>query len=370
VIRRGLPLVSALAAGALLVAGSSPVRADTPPSAWDKARDPGAGDRWALHARVERMLDPVGGEDASPVDDELRLQVARSILEEADAEHSPDLRLRIDLALVYGKMAENEHRLDLDQKVIDLLAPIVEQAPGHEEMREALHALCAAYMRFDRPHEEIATWRRLIALVVGDRFRIVPMMNMGEALMRLGRLGEARETFEDAIRLYPSIPNTSNANLTYALLLWDMAVVLDRSGDPQRALDTAKTAEEWNWGQVVGVGNFQTARSLTGWDAIRDSKNVFFVPEWERDWYLALGYGAAARATPDPRDGAKLWAEAEAHWTTYIDGASSRTPPDRWLPVARVRREHAHAERVADERRGAKLPPRAAAPGITSWSDP
>ncbi len=376
---RRAPWMAPLAAIASMVL-AAPSHADTPPSAWDVARDPAAADRWALHVRVQRMIFPVGEEGSSAMDDELRLQVARNMLEEVDAAHGSDLRLRVDLGLVYVKIADSDQRLDLYEKAIDLLAPVVEKAPDQEDMREVLHELSSAYMHLDRPRDEIATWRRLLARSLEDRFRILPLMNMGEAQMRMGRLAEARDTFDEAIRLGQAVLNSSTANLALALLEWDMAVLLDRSGDPARALDTAKKAEEWSWAQVVGAGPLQTARTLNGWDAIRDSKTVFFVPEWERDWYLALGYGAAARAAADPRDAAKLWAEAEAHWTTYIDGASTPTTrpghgheshesDPRWLAIARVRRERARAERLDRERRAARLPPRPAPP-ITSWSDP
>jgi hypothetical protein len=94
-----------------LVLATSVVRADTPPSAWDFARDPAERDRWDLHVAVERLLHQRANEDASPFPEarrtaELHLEQARQLLEEADAEHSPDVRLRFDLGIVYQQMGE------------------------------------------------------------------------------------------------------------------------------------------------------------------------------------------------------------------------------------------------------------------------
>ena len=49
---RLLPLAAVLA----LAAAACPARADTPPSVWDKARDPSVSEHWALHLRVQHLL--------------------------------------------------------------------------------------------------------------------------------------------------------------------------------------------------------------------------------------------------------------------------------------------------------------------------
>src|SRR5580700_1422747 len=82
-------------------AAVSPARADTPPSVWDVAKDTAEGDRWALHVKVQRLLHslPAGAPEFLELrrDQELRLESARMLLEQADASHSPDARLRFDL---------------------------------------------------------------------------------------------------------------------------------------------------------------------------------------------------------------------------------------------------------------------------------
>jgi len=184
------------------------------------------------------------------------------------------------------------------------------------------------------------------------------MMNMGEAQMRLGLIDDALGTFREVIRLCAGLPNTDSIISTHVLTLWDLAVALDRSGDPRGAIETAARAKSYSWQQVVLSGPVPAVRTVTGWAVIRDMEGVFFVPEWERDWYLALGAAAGAVAAKDARDEAAYWALAERHWGRYVSGSSGAHGRDPWLPIARLRLDHARAQRFAADRRAAGLPPR------------
>jgi tetratricopeptide (TPR) repeat protein len=335
-------------------------RADTPPSAWDLAKDPAARDRWELHVRVMRLM-PRHVRRGS-AEDELRLEAVRAVLEGADAAHSPDVRLRFDLGIVYEDLANLLWRDDLRLKAVSVLAPAVDASPDHPAATGALDALVDAYAKLGRPREELAVWRRYVPRLLDDRVRAPSLMNMGEAQMRVGSLDEALDTFRAALRLCEELPNSIAVNEWYALTLWDLALALDRSGDSVTALDTAAKARAWSWqkpgGQIVGT--------VTGWDAIHDTEDVFFVPAWERDWYFALGHAAAARASSDPRDSARSWAAAERHWNTYTTGSEATGGRDPWLSIARARRDHARAERLRAESRAAKL--RARPPANEPWT--
>jgi tetratricopeptide (TPR) repeat protein len=336
--------------------------AETPPSVWDLAKDPAEQGRWALHMQVERLMHPAIGEGGLRFDDELRLEAACALLEEADAAHSPDVRLRYDLGTVYSALSSRQRRLDLEQKVIDILAPVLAGPlePDDSAATGALEALVYAYAKLDRPTEELATWRRYIPRLVDDRVRATAMMNMGEAQMRLGRVDEALGTFREVVRLCGELPNTPSVGSTYVLALWDVAVALDRSGDPRGALETAAKAAH------VDLGG------RTGAYLISRDPDVFFVPEWERLWYLALGAAAEAREAQDPRDAAVLWASAEHSLDQYVERSSSgggaAGGKDPWLAIARVRLDRARAERQGANKKAAaaKLPPRPAAHG-TAW---
>jgi tetratricopeptide (TPR) repeat protein len=347
-------------------------RADTPPSTWDIARDPAERDRWALHRRVDRLLHPPPPEDPmaldSRQDDELRLESARILLEESDAAHSPDVRLRFDLGTIYEQLATIDKRNDLQQKVVDVLAPALEEYPDGPAATDALEGLVYAYAKLDRPKDELATWRRYIPRVLDDRARVAPLMNMGEAEMRLGLLDDALATFYEGMSLCEALPNSGGINATYALTLWDVALVLDRNGDSPASLEMASRARAWTWTEVTGAGAAQMARTVTGWDVIRDENDVFFVPDWEREWYLALGDAASARQASDARDAALLWQQAETHWDAYIGRSTASGRPDPWIGMARTRQERVHTARVKAEKRASALPPRKAV-GTAPWDD-
>jgi tetratricopeptide (TPR) repeat protein len=332
----------------LVVSVGGLARAESPPSVWDIAKDPAERDRWALHMRVQRLMHPPVGEGALRLDDELRLEAARAMLEEADATHSPDVRLRFDLGVAYSALGSLQRRNDLQQKVIDVLAPALASADATDDAAAtgALEALVYAYAKLDRPHEELATWRRYIPRLVDDRVRATAMMNMGEAEMRLGRVDDALGTFREVVRVCGELPNTPGVGSTYVLALWDVAVALDRSGDPRGALDTASKASH------VDLGG------RTGAYLIARDPDVFFVPEWERLWYLALGAASEAREADDAGDAAVLWTAAERSWGQYVSRAEASGAHDPWLAIARVRLDHARTQRLDAQQRAAKLPAR------------
>ena len=330
--------------------------ADTPPSVWDLAKDPTEHDRWDLHVRVERLLRAPISDDVLPSeqrrDDELRLEAARAMLEQADAATSPDVRLRFDLGVVYERLAVDQSRQELFQRAVDILAPALESAPEHPATTPALEALVEAYAKLDRPRDEIGVSRRYVSRLVDDRARTLTWMNMGEAEMRLGRLEDAIGTFRNVLQVCGALPNSSTRNTTYALTLWDLGVALDRSGEARAGMEAAAQARQLSWDEVGPMG---LPHSVTGWDAIRDHQNVFFVPDWEREWYLALGTAVAARAEQDARAAAEIWAVAELHWATYVARAAE-TGDNKWLAIGRLRQARAHEERARAEQRAAKQP--------------
>ena len=120
--------------------------------------------------------------------------------------------------------------------------PAVDAAGAESWASEAFADLALAYAKLNRPREELATWRRYIPRIVDDRARVGAMMNMGEAEMRLGHVDDALGTFREVLRLCGDLPNSGNVGSTYVLTLWDVAVALDRSGDPGEAIDNAAKA--------------------------------------------------------------------------------------------------------------------------------
>jgi tetratricopeptide (TPR) repeat protein len=340
-----------LACGGLLWSAHI-AHADTPPSAWEVAKDPAVRDRWQCHVRVAQLLAPLHVDDEAATDPrverELRLEAARSLLEEADAAHSPDVRLRFDLGTVYYEIGDEQGwRADLYQKAIDVLSPAVDAFPNAPGTTAALETLVYAYTKMNRPSEELATWHRYIPRLEDERARAVSMMNMGEAEMRLGRVDDATATFREVLRMCGELPNSGST--TYVLALWDLAVALDRAGDPSAALEAAGRASRMT---ALGAGGIPT----TGAALIAHDRSVFFVPEWEREWYLALRDSAAAKDAKDIPTAAERWAQAERHWGRYVERASAEASADVFLPVARLRLQQAASRRLAAEKQAAKLP--------------
>jgi hypothetical protein len=215
------------------------------------------------------------------------------------------------------------------------------RAPGTfegEGLNAALESLAYSFAWLNRPREELAAWHRYIPRLMDDRVRATDLMNMGEAEMRLGRVDDAVATFREVERLCGTLPNTPGVVQTYVLDLWDLAVALDRSGDPQGAMENAT--------QAVHMKGMALMRS-------DPRSGVFFVPEWERLWYLALGAMAEAREDKDLAEAVRYWMNAEHQWDEYIAEAGV-DGKDPWLAIAKVRRERTHQELEAAKKRAGK----------------
>ena len=262
---RSRTLRGSRAGGAPFFRPSRASQADTPPDAWDLARDPSVRVRWDLHVRVQQLLD--GVLDGAPAEglgavSGLPLAAARAELEGAGAASSPDIRLRFDLGIVYQRLASIEERDDLYEAATRVLAPALAMAPNHPAAVRAFEALTAAYDRLDRPAEEVASTRQYIDRVEDGRVRAVGLMDMGEAEMRLGHVDDALATFRDVLQICAA---TSGTIVTYALTQWDLAVALDRSGDARSALETAAKARQVSW-EVEGPHGPTEARHRMGRD--------------------------------------------------------------------------------------------------------
>ena len=173
---------------AAIVGPARAARADTPPDVWDFAGDPTERSRWNLHVQVERLLNRPGTDDTPPQvrrrDQELHLEAARALLEEAGASTSPDVRLRFDLGLVYQQLASLQGMVDLFQSAVDVLGPAVAAAPDDPASTRALGALADAYAQLDRPRDEVDVSQRFVARVADNRERAQTMMNMNRLYMR------------------------------------------------------------------------------------------------------------------------------------------------------------------------------------------
>jgi tetratricopeptide (TPR) repeat protein len=323
---------SAFVAALVLAVGAplSAARADTPPGAWDIAKDPAARARWQLHVNVTELF--VLSRKLRDETEGLRDAVlgrARALLEEANAAESPDVRLRFDLGLI-------DYELDRYDLAVKVLEPALAMAPDAPAAVAALENLAFAYAKLDRPKEERHAYERYLRVQTDVGARATTMLNLAECMMRDGDLEEAVAEYEEA---YQYVTHASvDLGITLPLIVWGQAVALDRSGERSEALVKATFATQLDPGEAI----------------IGHHPSVFFVPAYEREWYLALGATVHANEAKGSRDAAARWREVEAHWEKYLAAAHA---DDRWLALAKAHLAKATAKRIAEEKAAGKEPP-------------
>jgi hypothetical protein len=153
--------------------------------------------------------------------------------------------------------------------------------------------------------------------------------------MRLGHLDEAVAGYREVIsRIEHSGLLGSTEYVTLVLARWGLAVALDRIGDPVESEQVAFVASEAD-PQERFIGN-------------PDEHEVFFVPAYERDWYLALGRIQHARHALQADVAFHRWSLVVQTWQDYLGRASKN---DRWLALARAHLASAQVELHASEAR-------------------
>jgi tetratricopeptide (TPR) repeat protein len=298
-------------------------RADTPPTRWDRAVDPAAGQRYATHVLARELIDlPVQRVGALR---NLNLERARVLLEEAGAATSPDVRLRFDLGEIYIQLEHYE-------PAIGVLKPALELAPRHPAAADAWFEVAIAYAKLDRTPEEREAYKNYLAVATRDEPRGTAMLNAAEAEMRLGHLDDAVAGYREAMAYAEALGGLA-AFETSVLCEWGLAVALDRSGDPAGAMAAAKHAAERD-----------------PQESIIRSRNVFFVPEYDKFWYWGLGRAERAKQAADPRVALFLWRLTEQNWASYLAQGQNQAP-DRWVALARAHLEQARTARQSAERR-------------------
>jgi tetratricopeptide (TPR) repeat protein len=331
--------------------------ADTPPSRWDRARDPAVGDAWRLHLEVSEMV-VTAKSDKNKADSQRIFGEARDALLRASAASSPDMVLRFDLGEVDTELEHyGEAKKVLEQALTD--------APDEATAERAWSSLATAYAKTDDSKKEIEAYDKLLGMTlwVGERARIVS--NRAEAEMRLGRLDDAIAGYKDALALVESVAGLQSLDSDEILSRWGLAVALDRAGDP--------TGSQREVRLLLGEGGM----------SVLHQDFVFFVPSYEIYYYVGLGWdeiakrpGAFRDRAVTPRDVAEDWFRTEEIWGRFVTGAEAAglvceekvscagssqadcdrrkreaCPEDRWLHLARTHYEHAHKERLVSEKR-------------------
>lgn len=322
-----------LGPGLALLLVAAPAAAETPPSAWERARDPEAAVAYDVHEQVQRRLALLMADEESiprGSDRERDLRAVLPILQHAQAETGKSALLRFDLGFVY--MALKNY-----PRAAEIYRGAVRDFPDHPGTEQGWLRLALACGHLGDNACERAAYTRVLELQTEGFARITPSLNLAETQMHLGNLREAVEGYREVVRLSGHYP----ARETGPLALWGLAVALDRSGDRVEAERAAKLAAD--------VEHLSGKSKL-----LHDVETAFFEPAWEISWYDAIGFVVQAKAAPTARDAARLWAEAEK---SYGDFVKRGTPAnDRWAPIAKARLAQVQLERKRAEERAAREP--------------
>ena len=323
-----------------LLSFSATAAADTPPSVWDRARDPATADTYRIHLEVQRRL------AQSPPRDfgfsgagESQKDTVRAMLERLHADKSADVRLRFDLGLVY-LMLSTSQAPTFYKRAAEVLGAALALAPEHPAAEEGWSRLAEACGHIGDHDCERRAYGEVLRLTTEEGDRGTSTLNLAETEMHLGNLREALVGYREALRIASRSPSRTLAPLA----MWGLAVALDRSGDRIEA-DR----------QALEVLATQASSGLSG---LLRSSGVFFYPDYELGWYDGVGAAAQARKPGiSPAEAARHWKAAEDAFAGYVRAATRPGITDRWLDLAKVRLATAKAERERAEKRRGKSPP-------------
>ena len=305
---------AALGGAWLLAAAPLPARGHTP-TVWDRAHDPSLAESNRIHHEVQNLRYLSFFLRSTSTTRQEQLVRALQLLEEVDAEHSHDVRLRFDLGSLLSLIGD-------EKRAAQVLESAIAMAPEHPAVVDAYWSLAIAYVKLGRFDDEIAAYEEFLRRQTVAYQRARALCNRAESQLRRDRLGEALRDYRESLVLQPED----------VLCHWGSAVALDRSGDAPAAMAEAKTA--------IAFDPLDQELSNPG---------VFFLPPYERFWYEALGAMVRAQQIDDPATTVLWWDAAVAKWAGYLAYAPA---DDRWVPLAKAH-EASCQKRVTEAKKAA-----------------
>lgn len=266
---------------------------------WDFARDPAlaAGDK--LHRELQSFRYMSYFLRSNTTSRQEQLGRSLRLLEEIDAEHSRDVRLRFDLGALLLLGGD-------EKRAASVLEGALAMAPDHPSAIDAYWSLAIAYVKIGRYDDEIDAYEEFLRRATSPDQRVRALCNRAESQIRRERLGDALRDYRESLLLQPDD----------VLCRWGYAVALDRTGDAPAAMTEATTA--------ITFDPLDQALSNPG---------VFFLPTYERFWYEGLGAMARAQQIDDPATSVLWWDAAVVKWAGYLSFAPA---DDRWVPLAKA----------------------------------
>lgn len=317
-------------------------RADTPPSVWDRARDPKASSAWATHLELQRRMRAVDSLDGRALAMMRRPDVGEGLrtelvtrAEEARKAHPQDVPLRFD----EGAILEGAMRHAQAKRVLEAVLAEHPDHPMADDGRWSLAQACGHLG--DHPCERRA-YTVLLQHVTEDAKRTLMLLNAAETEMHLDNLKGSLEMYRECIR----VSTHTDQRRTMLLAQWGLAVAYDRAGDGVAALREASLATDLE--RSGGQARFYP---LVVSFSLREP-GTYFVPAYELDWYEGLGATALAKKADNDLMRLAFWRRAEKSYASYVAGAEADTTGlQRWIPIAKNRLAFATAERIKFEKK-------------------
>lgn len=200
-----------------------------------------------------------------------------------------------------------------DAESLGLLAQVRLFDPTYETASVAFREGVVLTRRL-RFADAVEAYERALRFALDDTSGLVTITesNLAETLMSLGRLDESVAHYERAIEL------SEGRNV---LGLWGLAVAQDRAGRTRAALASAQRA--------LTSDPRDPDRQM---QALYDP-GVFFVPEYDKLYYVALGFEARAEMADTDDARVRDLQRALASWRTYLSMGGSDGP---WATAART----------------------------------
>jgi tetratricopeptide (TPR) repeat protein len=269
------------------------------PTVWERAQDPSLAKGDQIHREVQGLRYSAFFFRFNSAARQEQLVRAVRMLDEVDAEHASDVRLRFDLGSLLALV-------DQDKRAAAVLENAIAASPEHPSVADAYWSLAIAYLKLGRYDEEIAVYEEYLRRVTLVEQRTRALCNRAEGLVRRERMAEALRDYRESLILRPDD----------VLCHWGYAVALDRSGDAPAAMVEAKTA----------IATDPLDQQLS-------SQGVIFIPAYDRFWYEGLGAMSRAQQIDDPATSVLWWDAAVAKWAGYLAFAPA---DDRWVPLAKA----------------------------------
>lgn len=319
----------------LLLAPSLAVAQTTWSHALAPRRAAAVGQREA--ATVDALLDSLQRQDNVPLalrfalDPDDAAAVSPAVLQRSALAHA-EAALALDpddvraLALAAG-LRERTGERDVALRMVDRALALDPDSPERADLRFTRALVCLRQGRYDEARD---AWERSLDDTLSAHTRSITLGNLGDTYMVLHDVRRAIDAYRGAAE--------SDADNPLAWL--GLAVSLDRGGydaSTPLARAVAVASEMQRPSPSVGTLHTMALRQSFAPDALLDElgrEEVFFSPEYERSYHLAMAWEAVARehapggrADPDPARVRSMRAAALASWRAYLHDAP---PDDPW----------------------------------------